>query len=214
MSRSLPSRPNLEHLRKQAKDLLDQTRAQHPSWQLADAQFALARGYGFSSWPALKSHVDSVAADAAAIGSIPVPSGAAGMPDDAPLSGSWRANLAASTRHPAFPFLSATLDVRVSGARVTMTQVVVDPTEQPSGSTLTIEADGVPHPVDGGGTAHRLIAQWLDARTLEVVDTLDGHEVGRGRYEVSADARRLTVTTAEQRIVFDRHVALERRAGL
>ena len=202
MSRSLPSRPNLEHLRNQAKALLDRARGQHPAWTLADAQFALARDYGFSSWPALKHHVESQVTDGPA--PPPAPVRPAGPRDESPINGAWRANVDASTRHPAFPFQSATLDISVTGSQVTMTQVVVDPSGQPSGSTITIETDGQPHAVTGGGDAHRLVAHWIDARTLVVVDVVDGQDVGRGRYEVSPDDAVLTVTTAEQRIVFDR----------
>jgi hypothetical protein len=66
-SRGLPPRPSLEQLRKQAKDLLRACRAgdaqalerlrrhaptaSEPT--LAEAQFALAREYGFESWPRL-----------------------------------------------------------------------------------------------------------------------------------------------------------------
>jgi ankyrin repeat protein len=58
MAQALPARPNLDWLRKTAKDLLRELRAQDPTRKLADAQFALARRYGFSSWRALKAHVD------------------------------------------------------------------------------------------------------------------------------------------------------------
>lgn len=48
---SLPVRPHLDHLKKQAKDLL----ATLPSdAQLSDAQQQLAQSYGFSSWAQLK----------------------------------------------------------------------------------------------------------------------------------------------------------------
>ena len=43
MSRQLPEKPNLQYLRKQAKELL-RTRQQG---KLADAQLALAKEYGF-----------------------------------------------------------------------------------------------------------------------------------------------------------------------
>lgn len=56
MSRQLPERPNLEHLRKQAKELLRTMR----HGKLADAQRALANEYGFASWAKLKSHVQSM----------------------------------------------------------------------------------------------------------------------------------------------------------
>jgi hypothetical protein len=56
MSRKLPERPNLEHLRKQAKELLRTM----PRGKLADAQHALANEYGFSTWATLKTHVESL----------------------------------------------------------------------------------------------------------------------------------------------------------
>src|SRR5882724_12612964 len=54
--RPLPDRPNLRHLKDQAKDLLKSGDAQ----SLTDAQFKIARLYGFASWPKLKAHVDSL----------------------------------------------------------------------------------------------------------------------------------------------------------
>ncbi|HEV8453713.1 MAG TPA: ankyrin repeat domain-containing protein [Gemmatimonadales bacterium] len=56
----LPDHPSLEWLRKQAKRRLEELRQAHPDAQLADAQFELAKHYGFSSWRALKAHVDSL----------------------------------------------------------------------------------------------------------------------------------------------------------
>ena len=54
--RSLPDRPNLRHLKDQAKDLLNANTAA----SLADAQFQIARLYGFASWTRLKVHVESL----------------------------------------------------------------------------------------------------------------------------------------------------------
>jgi ankyrin repeat protein len=59
-SRSLPEGANLDWLRKQAKRRLTELRASNPEAQLADAQFELAKQLGFSSWRALKAHVDSL----------------------------------------------------------------------------------------------------------------------------------------------------------
>jgi uncharacterized glyoxalase superfamily protein PhnB len=56
----LPARPSLEHLRKLAKERLAALRAVDPSARLADAQFALAREYGFESWPKLVHHVSAI----------------------------------------------------------------------------------------------------------------------------------------------------------
>ena len=55
-TQALPNRPNLRHLKDQAKDLLKAGRAA----SLADGQFQIARLYGFASWPKLKAHVDSL----------------------------------------------------------------------------------------------------------------------------------------------------------
>jgi ankyrin repeat protein len=54
--RPLPDRPNLRHLKDQAKDLL----AAGGASSLTDAQFQIARQYGFASWPKLKAHVESL----------------------------------------------------------------------------------------------------------------------------------------------------------
>src|SRR5262245_6180773 len=54
--RQLPLHPNLRHLKDQAKDLLKAGGAT----SITDAQFKIARLYGFSSWPKLKAHVDSI----------------------------------------------------------------------------------------------------------------------------------------------------------
>ncbi|MGH9238329.1 MAG: Clp protease N-terminal domain-containing protein [Vicinamibacterales bacterium] len=59
MSRDLPRRPDLEHLRKQAKALLRSMRERDAHATLADALHALARDYGFLSWPKLKAHVEA-----------------------------------------------------------------------------------------------------------------------------------------------------------
>lgn len=76
MSRHLPAKPNLEHLKKQAKELLNDFQQRKPeavavfrsfassqspeSAKLADAQHIVARDYGFLSWPKLKEHVESL----------------------------------------------------------------------------------------------------------------------------------------------------------
>lgn len=75
-TRQLPPRPDLDQLRKQARELLRAYRAgkeaaveeverfertlDPSSFSLTDAQRVLARAHGFSSWPALREHVDGV----------------------------------------------------------------------------------------------------------------------------------------------------------
>ena len=84
-ARRLPRQPNLEQLRKQARDLLLEYRAGNPAaveevrqferhpdpaaFALHDAQRVLARAYGYQSWARLKAFVDgaNVARLAAAV---------------------------------------------------------------------------------------------------------------------------------------------------
>jgi ankyrin repeat protein len=73
-TRSLPDRPDIHQLKRQAKELLAALRAGNPdavgevtshyggadaaTFALHDAQLVLARAYGFESWPKLKVFVD------------------------------------------------------------------------------------------------------------------------------------------------------------
>jgi len=76
-AKELPPRPNLEQYKKQAKELLKECRAgaaaainrvkqQRPAGNrgteitLVDAQFTLAREFGFESWPKFAKHVEAV----------------------------------------------------------------------------------------------------------------------------------------------------------
>ena len=219
MSRQLPSRPNLDHLKKQAKDLLADIQNGNPGWKLADAQHAIANGYGFASWPKLKAHVESLTSrtdpeiesarrskpqedevdrpqtDASMRGS--------GSKEENVFAGTWTANLAKSAPHPANPFQSATLEFTVVGNTVTIAQVFVDPSGHEVGGRLTIQADGSEHPSEYGN-GHSLRARWIDSHVLEAVDLKDGEILGRGTYEVSSDGMTLIVSTNEQRIVLDR----------
>src|SRR5690242_7024563 len=74
--RTLPPNPDLDQLKRQAKELLKAfvagkpeavaevnawyRRADPASFALHDAQLVMARAHGFDSWPKLKAHVDGV----------------------------------------------------------------------------------------------------------------------------------------------------------
>ena len=60
---AFPDNPNLAWLRKQAKHRLLELRKTKPDAQLAEAQYQLAMEHGFSSWRALKTHIDSLSVD-------------------------------------------------------------------------------------------------------------------------------------------------------
>jgi ATP-dependent Clp protease adapter protein ClpS len=57
-ARALPAHPNLEHLKNEAKQRLRSLRESDATAKLADAQFQLAREYGFTSWRQLKAEVE------------------------------------------------------------------------------------------------------------------------------------------------------------
>ena len=77
-TRAMRENPDIDQLKRQAKELLEAYRASSPeavaevtayhrtatpeSFALHDAQFVLARSYGFESWPKLKAAVDGVTA--------------------------------------------------------------------------------------------------------------------------------------------------------
>ncbi|WP_375411750.1 ankyrin repeat domain-containing protein [uncultured Bradyrhizobium sp.] len=60
MPQALPAIPNLDWLKKTARQRLVGLRAGRPEAKLHEAQLALARDYGFKSWRALKSHVERI----------------------------------------------------------------------------------------------------------------------------------------------------------
>src|SRR5579863_4543796 len=75
-TRSLPAHPDLDQLKREAKELLTAYRAGHAdavaevgihyrdadaaTFALHDAQLVLARAYGYESWPKLKAYADGV----------------------------------------------------------------------------------------------------------------------------------------------------------
>jgi len=67
MSASLPAAPNLEQLRKQAKDRVRAAQDRGETLKLSAAQFEIAREHGFPSWPRLRAYVDRVAAHGPAL---------------------------------------------------------------------------------------------------------------------------------------------------
>ena len=183
MSRNLPDRPNLEFLKKEAKARLESMLHTDPAAQLADAQHALARDYGFASWPKLKAHVESVAAP------------------QYPLTGRWVADVTRSKRHPANQFQRAVIDVAVNGNTVEIDDEYVDESGAVLRNHNTIVADGVGHATPNGFV---VTATWRGRHELDTVVTRNGEVEGRAQYAVSADGRRLTISAREQVIVLDR----------
>jgi hypothetical protein len=181
MSRVLPPRPNLEYLKKQAKELLAGRSTNEPAWTLSDAQHALAREYGFDSWPKLKAHIEARA--------------------PSPFVGVWRADVGRSSRHPLNPFRVATLEFSVAGDAVTIEHEMVDELDKPARGVNTILCDGVERLQRYG---IHLAASWKTPRVIEVMTRHAGLPARAATYEVSADDRTMTVTTVDQQIVLAR----------
>jgi len=183
MSRELPDRPNLEFLKKQAKALLRDLQEKQPEAQLADAQHALAREYGFSSWPALHAHVEQIAARTA--------------PHQ--FAGTWR--WAADSAAAGDPYRSVTLRFDVHGDAVTIADLVVDASGEELRNENTLRPDGQTYPQAHG---YAVLAKWNGPRVLEAVGMKDGRIEGRVTYEVSEDGTALTLSTDRQTLRFAR----------
>jgi hypothetical protein len=189
MSRQLPPRPNLEYLRKHAKDRLEELQRRDPSAQLADAQHAVAREYGFVSWLALKVGVEERLAAFARGARLFV--------------GAWAADLARSRRHPANQFQRATIVFDLDGDDLRMSDVVVDENGREERHVNTIRADGGARVVEPP-RRYTVRASWRDPYTLETVGLKDGHVIGGATYAVSPDGATLTIAADQQLIVLQR----------
>jgi hypothetical protein len=180
MTRQLPEHPNLDHLKKQARRLLDDRRQHDPAAQLSDALHALAREYGFVTWPELKAHVEALRARA----------------PQSPFTGYWAAMLDESRLHPVARVQSAMLHFAVDGDSVTISNVVHDASGKQERGVQTIRVDGQAHASPDG---YELVARWLGARAIETTATKDGRVVGQGVYELSTDASTLTISSKNAR---------------
>ena len=225
MPQQLPAHPNLDHLRKQAKDVLRMLRRQNPRWKLADAQRAIARGYGFVNWPSLRTHVQKIRHEQ---GPSPSPWARALEPDDSaeakapprhaesaredcpvhPMAGAWVAARVLPPAHgdPPRPNDDIVVEFQVSGVsgeEIRLTQVATDATGQAVAVTTTICADGHEHPAPFGDDV-RLSAPWTTSRVLEATFKTNQRTLGSWSYEVSPDGESLVIATTGERIVFRR----------
>ena len=173
MSRQLPQRPNLEHLRNQAKELLPSLRQRNPTSKLADAQHAIAVEYGFANWSSLKAHVGAL------------------THHESPFVGTWAGDRSHSRQRAGTPFTRATLRFALLDETVTITDVVEDTSGRQERGVNTIHADGHEHPSEHG---YGVTARWHSAHVLEIVTTRDDQEVSRVTYSVSRDGKTLTVS--------------------
>jgi hypothetical protein len=180
MSRTLPKRPNLEHLKNQAKARLDALLHHDPNAKLADALHAIAGEYGFASWPKLKAHVLQ------ALGAATTTASASSF------AGQWKANYAKSKRSPLDDSQSAILEFTVVGDTVTILDVTLDAAGIERRGINSLEADGNEY-VSEAGHGYSVRAMWDGPHTLDVSMKHDGVHVGSVRYSVASDSGTLTV---------------------
>ena len=205
MSQLLPPFPNLEHLKCQAKDVLRVVRRRMPAWKLADAQQAVARGYGFSNWPDLKTHVESLRRrpSAAARQRSAVGQGRERLGPHS-IAGTWILNAAKSTANvPALVQDCVMLEFAVADTAITMTQVLVSRSGNGIAVKLAVRADGTGRPVRFG-KGYVLEARVPDSAHLEAVIRQGEQIVTHGTYEASDDGHTLAFVTSAMRMVFDR----------
>lgn len=196
MSLRLPARPHLDLLKRQAKAALRVGRLLYPSWRLADAQRALAKGYGAANWTALKHDVAARRraprpADAEAAG--PNPEAATRSRVLEPFVGSWISCPGHDER--------VALEIADAAGAVQLTQVQTGGAGDGTASSLLLWADGRERPLPFGDGL-RLRATWSGDCTLDTIITHGHDTVAHGAYVVSNEGRTLSVTAAGRRFVF------------
>jgi hypothetical protein len=218
--RRLPQRCNLEHLRKEAKAVLRVFGRHTRGWRLADAQHAVARGYGFANWSKLKVYVESFA---------PTPVSDAESPDNTdqdaesqrsnprhraigtdtdvrlehPIAGTWISNRTKSRWSEGFQRQELMLSLGVAGETITMTQVTLGMPGHELAMKMAIRADGQEHPIEPG-SPEVLQARWINSHVLEATVKRGDQTVARGQYELSQDGATLTISTTDHVVVFER----------
>lgn len=212
MSLRLPEHPNLDVLRRQAKAVLRVGRLLHKSWRLSDAQRAVARGYGRTSWSHLKVSVKARGrrTSVGGLAAEPVDDGSrAELPAPTSLhqlTGAW-VSRSAGHSHVA-------LEVTESADAFWLTQVDMSAVDAPVAGCLLLQVDGREHGF--GVDPHeglRIKTTWVDERTLRTTVTHHGVLVSEGTYVLSADGKTLTVIVASCQLVLHRVASSRKRAA-
>ena len=206
MSQRLPSVPNLDYLKKHAKDVLRVARHRNSRCRLTDAQHALARGYGFGSWPDLKVHIAlqrQKPTEQIPVLRLPARRGASSFgaaKAGHPMTGIW---VTIRTRDPRHDSADLTLEFAFADDVVTLVQIACDKTGVQTALRMTILADGCEHPFPFGD---RLVmrAQWSDRHTLALTVSQGDATVSSGTYALSDDGKSLVVSTMGSVVVLER----------
>jgi ketosteroid isomerase-like protein len=202
MSLSLPARPHLDLLKRQAKTALRVGRVLRPEWRLADAQRALARGYGLASWTHLKQAIGSArqVSDAASedprlgrTGAGSVLRAVATPPSG--FEGSWIARETSTD--------CVALEITDIGGGLLITQVVAPMAGDAVASFLLLRTDGHEHQLPLGDDL-RVRAIWTEPQTLHTTVRRGDITVAEGTYTVSGEGQTLCFTAETKRLVFER----------
>ena len=177
MTEQLPARPHVDHLRRQAKDLLAALQEGDPEaaatfrehlpaardmtgeqvrtagFRLADAQSAVARKAGFASWPQLSRHVETLCA----------------------LEGTWSFErlVVAGNTLPATAFTASRILIDGDRFRTESPEAIYE-------GVFNVNVEEVPHAIDiefvegpeSGNTNHGIFR--LDGDTLEICMDIGG----------------------------------------
>lgn len=202
MSLSLPARPHIDLLKRQAKAALRVGRCLNPEWRLADAQRALARGYGLASWTNLKQAIGSARrlrqtapknASPGRAGTSPASQASTTPPSR--FEGSWIARETATDR--------VALEIIEIVGGLLLTQVVAPIGGDAVASSLLLRTDGHEHQLPLGDGL-RVRAIWTDPQTLHTTVRRDDITIAEGTYAVSGDGQTLSVTAETRCLVFER----------
>lgn len=177
-------------------------RRQRPQWRLADAQRAVARGYGFTNWPSLKVHVEKIRHERQPAFTSPRALKSREDSSPHPIAGAWIADQAHQAQR-ARSSQDSVVEFQVNGEEIKLTQVATDPTGQEIAITTMILPDGREHPVPFGEGV-RLKALWTTPLMLEAAFTTSEGTLSTWSYEVSQDGKSMVISTAKDRIVFRR----------
>ena len=175
MPRRLPPLPSLEHLKKEAKQLRRELREQRPDASLSEAQFAVARRYGYASWPRLKAHVAALQPDAL----------------NARLAGTWTADRETFGPSAAGRFRPAQMRFALDSDLLTISHVRVDGLGREERGSYSIAADGREHPRGTSGCGRdRQVDRQRDVRAGRDEERRHQHRVAIPPLRGSAFSRR------------------------